>query len=341
MCGAALRPAQQKLNKVREILITGGAGFIGSHLVDRLLANGDRITVLDNFCDFYDPEVKRDNIAAHSKNENFTLVRGDIRNQRDLDAAFEGAGFDAVVHLAAMAGVRPSLTNPSLYMDVNVVGTQRLLDSIGKQAKAPLLVLGSSSSVYGERSEEEFYETDRTDRPLSPYAASKIASEAACFAAHHTTGLNVVALRFFTVFGPRQRPDLAIHKFCDLIYNDRPVELFGDGTSKRDYTFIADIVNGIERSINLEQPGYEVINLGRSQPVLLCDLITCLEYSLGKKARINYKPMQIGDVPNTFAGIDKARRLLGYEPSTSIEEGIGRFVEWYVSAQAKRKQLLH
>jgi UDP-glucuronate 4-epimerase len=218
-----------------------------------------------------------------------------------------------------------------------VVGTQRLLDRISKQAKAPLLVFGSSSSVYGERSAEEFYETDRIDRPLSPYAASKIASEAACFSAHHTTGLNVVALRFFTVFGPRQRPDLAIHKFCDLIYNDRPIELFGDGTSKRDYTFIADIVNGIERSISLEQPGYEVINLGRSQPVVLSDLIACLEKSLGKKARIDYKPMQIGDVPNTYAGIDKARQLLGYEPSTSIEKGIEQFVQWYISAKAKRK----
>ncbi|HEY9717182.1 MAG TPA: GDP-mannose 4,6-dehydratase, partial [Trichormus sp.] len=269
--------------------------------------------------------------------KNFTLVRGDIRQMADLDKAFERTDFDTVVHLAAMAGVRPSLINPSLYMDVNVVGTQRLLDRISKQAKAPLLVFGSSSSVYGERSAEEFYETDRIDRPLSPYAASKIASEAACFAAHHTTGLNVVALRFFTVFGPRQRPDLAIHKFCDLIYNDRPIELFGDGTSKRDYTFIADIVNGIERSIALEQPGYEVINLGRSQPVLLSDLIACLENSLGKKARIDYKPMQIGDVPNTYAGIDKARQLLGYEPSTSIEQGIEQFVQWYVCAKAKRK----
>jgi UDP-glucuronate 4-epimerase len=320
-----------------EILITGGAGFIGSHLVDRLLAKGDRVTVLDNFCDFYDPDVKQDNIAAHAENQNFTLVRGDIRDVRDLETTFERGNFDAVVHLAAMAGVRPSLINPSLYMDVNVVGTQRLLDRINKQAKPPLLVFGSSSSVYGERSEEEFYETDRIDRPLSPYAASKIASEAACFAAHHTTGLNVVALRFFTVFGPRQRPDLAIHKFCDLIYNDRPIELFGDGTSKRDYTFIADIVNGIERSIGLEQPGYEVINLGRSSPVLLSDLIACLETSLGKKARIDYKPMQIGDVPNTYAGIDKARQLLGYEPSTSIEQGIEQFVQWYVASKAKRK----
>jgi len=325
------------IEAVREILITGGAGFIGSHLVDRLLKKGDRVTILDNFSDFYDPAVKRDNIAAHEQNNRFFLVHGDIRNEQDLNTTFDRGSFDVVVHLAAMAGVRPSLANPALYMDVNVLGTQRLLDRIARQPKAPLLVFGSSSSVYGERREEEFYETDRIDRPMSPYAASKIASEAACFAAHHTIGLDVVALRFFTVFGPRQRPDLAIHKFCDLIYNDRSIEMYGDGSSKRDYTYVADIVNGIERSMELDKPGFEAINLGRSQPVVLTDLIGWLESSLGKKARIEHKPMQLGDVPNTYAGIEKARKLLGYEPSTSIEQGIEQFVQWYVSSKANRK----
>lgn len=322
-------------SKIREVLVTGGAGFIGSHLVDRLLWRGDKVTVLDNFNEFYNPAMKFDNVSTFLQNPKFTLERKDIRNIYDLESVFAKSQFDVVVHLAAMAGVRPSLKEPAMYMDVNVLGTQRLLDQIARQKKQPLLVFGSSSSVYGERPDEKFSETDPADKPLSPYAASKAAGEAICYAAHHTTGLNVVALRFFTVFGPRQRPDLAIHKFCDLIYNNKPIEIYGDGTSKRDYTFVKDIVAGIERATELKTPGYEVINLGRSEPVVLSHVIECLERSLGKKAIIEYKDPQVGDVPNTFAGIDKARKLLGYEPTTSIEKGIEEFVQWYVSRKSK------
>jgi UDP-glucuronate 4-epimerase len=318
---------------MREILITGGAGFIGSHLVDLLLARGDRVTALDSFNDFYNPSVKRNNIAAHEKNSAFTLVEGDVRNPSDLAPLFAKSRFDVIVHLAALAGVRPSLKNPSLYMDVNVVGTQRLLDAVTKQEQLPLFVLGSSSSVYGERVDEKFYETDPINRPLSPYAASKIAAEAVCHACHHTTGLNVVSLRFFTVFGPRQRPDLAIHKFCDLIYNDRPIEVYGDGHSKRDYTYVDDIVSGVAHATELREPGYEVFNLGRSEPVELLHVISCLERSLGKKATIVKQPPQMGDVPNTFAGIDKAMKMLNYKPATSIEKGIDEFVKWYIASK--------
>lgn len=326
-----------KGSKVRQILVTGGAGFIGSHLVDRLLWRGDRVTILDNFNEFYDPSVKWDNIQTHVQHPKFHMERGDIRNIYDMESVFSKNEFDVVVHLAAMAGVRPSLKDPAFYIDVNVLGTQRVLDQIAKCRHKPLLVFGSSSSVYGARPDEMFSETDSIDRPLSPYAASKAASEAIAFAAHHTTGLQVVALRFFTVFGPRQRPDLAIHKFCDLIYNGKPIEVYGDGTSKRDYTFIKDIVAGVEKATDLKEPGFEIINLGRSEPVVLSYVIECLENALGKKAIIEYKPPQVGDVPNTFANIDKARKLLNYAPSTSIKSGIDEFVQWYLARKAKQK----
>jgi UDP-glucuronate 4-epimerase len=324
---------------VSEILITGGAGFIGSHLTDRLLQRGDHITVLDNFNTFYPPSAKRANVAPHEGNQNFHLIQGDIRSLNSLNTVFADRKFDVVVHLAAMAGVRPSLDDPPLYMDVNVLGTQRLLDEISKHGQRPLLVFASSSSVYGERPHERFKETDPTDRPLSPYAASKIGAEAACYACHRTTGLNVISLRFFTVYGPRQRPDLAIHKFCDLINQDRPIEMYGDGHSKRDYTYITDIISGVEKATQLTNPGYEVINLGRSEPVELAKVIECLEHSLGKKANIQQKPPQPGDVPNTFADIEKATKMLGYKPTTSIESGIDEFVKWYKAS--KESQAAH
>jgi UDP-glucuronate 4-epimerase len=319
----------------REVLITGGAGFIGSHLVDRLLARGDRVTIIDNFNDFYDPAVKADNIAHHSQNSNFKLHRGDIRNTQGVQRIFDESQIDVVVHLAAMAGVRPSLKDPALYMDVNVLGTQRLVDAAVHAKKKPLFIFGSSSSVYGARPDERFYETDKTDRPISPYAASKVAGEGLMYAAHHTSGLPVICLRFFTVFGPRQRPDLAIHKFGDLIYNDKPIEIYGDGKSKRDYTFVDDVVSGIERAAELKETEFEIVNLGRSEPVELSHVIECLEKSLGKKAKIEYRPPQLGDVPNTFAGIDKAKQLLGYAPSTSIEQGIDEFVRWYLARKGR------
>ena len=318
----------------RKLLVTGGAGFIGSHLVDRLLVGGHSVVVLDSFHPFYDPAIKRRNVADHLKNPGYRLVEGDLRDEASLERVFADGPFDVVVHLAAMAGVRPSLGQPELYMDVNVGGTQRLLDRIVKSDRATRLIFGSSSSVYGQRSGQHFLETDRVDQPLSPYAASKAAGELICYAAHHTTGLPVVCLRFFTVFGPRQRPDLAIHKFCRLIDQGEPIQVFGDGTSKRDYTFASDIVSGIEKSMDYRLPGYDIINLGRSQPVLLMEMIRCLEESLGKKATLVHKPAQIGDMPYTHASIDKARQVLGYEPSTSLAEGIREFVAWYQSNKA-------
>jgi UDP-glucuronate 4-epimerase len=313
----------------KRVLVTGGAGFIGSHLVERLLKNGNDVTVLDNFNDYYDVGIKRENVAPFLVYPNFRLIEGDIRSPIDLQEAFEGPPFDVVVHLAAMAGVRPSLAEPATYVDVNVLGTQRLLDKLIPTAEHTLFIFGSSSSVYGERKADRFSETDPTDRPLSPYAASKIAGEMICHAFRNSTGLNVVALRFFTVYGPRQRPDLAIHKFCKLIDDNRPIEVYGDGNTLRDYTYVLDIVDGIERAMMLHKPGFEVINLGRSEPVRLLDMIGELEKCLRKRARLVYKPMQTGDVSNTFAATDKAREMLGYQPSTEFSQGIREFVTWY------------
>lgn len=315
----------------RNILVTGGAGFIGSHLIDKLLSMGDRVTVLDNFNDYYNPERKRLNIQEHLKQPQYRMVEGDLRDDASLQEVFSGGAFDGVVHLAAMAGVRPSLLQPAYYMDVNINGTQKLLDRIAEHCPKARLAFGSSSSVYGGRSGESFKETDRVDQPLSPYAASKAASELICYSAHHTNNLQVVCLRFFTVFGPRQRPDLAIHKFCKLISNGQPIEVYGDGSTKRDYTFVSDIVDGIISALTYDLPGYDIINLGRSEPVVLMDMIRCLEKHIGKTAEIVHLPMQTGDVPFTYASIDKARRALNYEPKVTFDEGIKRFVDWHKS----------
>ncbi|MBX9685161.1 MAG: SDR family NAD(P)-dependent oxidoreductase [Candidatus Obscuribacterales bacterium] len=314
----------------RNVLVTGGAGFIGSHLVERLLERGDRVFVLDSFNKFYDPSVKRHNVKAHLSHSAYKLIEGDLRCDADLDRVFSEAKFDVVVHLAAMAGVRPSMEDPTLYMDINLVGTQKLIDRILANG-SPRLVFGSSSSVYGERSGESFSEDDRVDNPLSPYAASKAAGELLCYAAHHTRGLQVMSLRFFTVFGPRQRPDLAIHKFCKLIDSGKPIDVFGDGSSKRDYTYVSDIVSGIEKSMEVPFSGYEIVNLGRSEPVVLMDMIQLIEKYLGKKAQIVHKPFQTGDMPYTFANISKAEKLLGYKANYSFEQGIKNFVEWFVA----------
>ncbi len=317
----------------RNVLVTGGAGFIGSHLVERLLERQDKLVVLDSFNDFYDPSIKRHNVASHLAHPNYKLIEGDLRSETDMDRVFSEAKFDVVVHLAAMAGVRPSMNDPALYMDINLVGTQKLIDRILQQSQPARLVFGSSSSVYGERLGESFREDDRVDNPLSPYAASKAAGELICYAAHHTRGLRVINLRFFTVFGPRQRPDLAIHKFCKLIDSGKPIEVFGDGTSKRDYTYVADIVSGIERAMEVQFSGWEILNLGRSEPVVLMDMIQLIEKYLGKKALMRHKPFQLGDMPYTFANIEKAQKLLGYEPNFSFEQGIKNFVEWFVACE--------
>jgi UDP-glucuronate 4-epimerase len=318
----------------KRTLVTGGAGFIGSHLVDRLLSAGHQVVVLDNFNDFYAPSIKRNNTHSHLREKRYRLIEGDIRNRQDLKAAFAEGPFDTVVHLAAMAGVRPSLVNPTLYMDVNVVGTQLLVDELLNSSPQARLVFGSSSSVYGQRSGEQFLETDRVDQPLSPYAASKAANEAQLYAVHHTTGLPVICLRFFTVFGPRQRPDLAIHKFCRAIDEGREIEVYGDGCSKRDYTFVSDIVSGITAAMTVPNLQYEIVNLGRSTPVKLLDMIAALENALGKKAKVVHKPFQTGDMPYTYASIDKARQLLSYNPTTPFDQGVAQFVEWYRQQRA-------
>lgn len=314
---------------MNNILVTGGAGFIGSHLVDRLLGDGGaRVTVVDNFNDFYDPAIKRANVAAHLERDDFELVEADIADSRAMNDLFARAGFDCVVHLAARAGVRPSLEDPLAYEETNVRGTFTLLEA-ARRNRMPKFIFGSSSSVYGVNAKVPFSEDDPIANPISPYAATKIAGEAACHVYSHLYDLRVVCLRFFTVYGARQRPDLAIHKFARLISQGQPIPIFGDGSTQRDYTYIDDIIAGVAAAMKYDRSQFEVINLGESQTVELRRLVELLERALGKQAIIDYRPLQPGDVPVTFADIRKARRLLGYEPKTQIEDGIESFVEWF------------
>ncbi|HEX8747307.1 MAG TPA: GDP-mannose 4,6-dehydratase [Pyrinomonadaceae bacterium] len=313
----------------REILVTGGAGFIGSHLVDRLLSEDAwRVTVVDDFNNFYSPAVKRENVRAHFQNPSYRLVEADIRDRELLRRLFDETKFQVIVHLAARAGVRPSLSEPQLYNETNVTGTLNLLE-LARAHKIPQFVFGSSSSVYGINAKVPFSEEDPTRSPISPYAATKAAGELLCHTYTHLYGIRSVALRFFTVYGARQRPDLAIHKFARLIDQGKPIPVFGDGTTRRDYTYIDDIIQGVRAAIDYRGSDYEAINLGESRTVELKELIGLLEDALGKRAVIDRQPAQPGDVPQTFADITKARRLLGYEPQTQIEEGIRRFIEWF------------
>lgn len=313
---------------MKNILVTGGAGFIGSHLVDRLIDDETRVTVIDNFNDFYDATIKRANIAHHLDRKNFRVVEADISDASMINEIFAGSRFDAVVHLAARAGVRPSLERPLEYEKTNVAGTYSLLEA-ARTNKVARFIFGSSSSVYGVNSKVPFSEEDPVAHPISPYAATKIAGEAACHAYSHLYGMRIVCLRFFTVYGARQRPDLAIHKFARLIEEGRAIPVYGDGTTRRDYTYIDDIINGVTAAISYEESRFEIINLGESQTVELRRLIEVLEEALGKRAMIDRQPEQPGDVPVTFADVTKARRLLGYDPKTKIEEGVGKFVEWF------------
>ncbi|HEY0080566.1 MAG TPA: GDP-mannose 4,6-dehydratase [Pyrinomonadaceae bacterium] len=313
----------------RQILVTGGAGFIGSHLVERLLAEGGwRVTVVDDFNEFYSPEVKRRNVAALLGRDEFRLFEADIRDRAALARLFAEESFDSVVHLAARAGVRPSLAEPLLYAETNINGTLNLLE-LARASGVKQFVFGSSSSVYGINAKVPFSEEDPITQPISPYAATKAAGELLCHTYSHLHGLRSVCLRFFTVYGARQRPDLAIHKFAHLIDAGRAIPVFGDGTTRRDYTYIDDIIMGVRAAIDYTASDYEVINLGESRTVELRELIALLEAALGRRASIDRQPAQPGDVPQTFADISKARRLLGYNPQTQIEEGIRRFVEWF------------
>jgi UDP-glucuronate 4-epimerase len=313
--------------RFERFLVTGGAGFIGGHLTDALLGLGAQVVVVDDFNDYYDPAAKRRNVAPHLEQDAYTLVEGDIRDASLIDALVAQHKPQVVVHLAARAGVRPSLTDPHLYATTNVNGTLNLLEA-ARHGGVQRFIFGSSSSVYGLNAKVPFAETDTRLKPASPYAATKIAGEALCNSYAHLYGIPTMSLRFFTVFGPRQRPDLAIRKFAELMQAGRPIQLFGDGSTSRDYTFVADIVDGILSAIELDSVGHEIVNLGNSTPTTLADLVKTLEEVLGTTAQIERLPDQPGDVPRTFADVTKANALLGYKPRTTLREGITRMVEW-------------
>ena len=311
------------------VLITGGAGFIGSHLTDRLLSRGARVVGLDNFNTFYDPQIKRRNLLQALTSDRFTLIEGDIRDRATVLEAFEEFQPQVVVHLAAMAGVRPSIENPALYTAVNLDGTVHLLDGAVKHGVRKFL-FASSSSVYGNNPKVPFAETDAVDLPISPYAATKKAGELLCHTYWHLHRLPVFCLRFFTVFGPRQRPDLAIGKFLDLVHREQPIPFFGDGSTSRDYTFVQDIVTGIESALARcdASVGYRVYNLGGNHPISLSDLVATIGRVTGRTPRIDRKPMQPGDVERTWADLSRSSAELNYHASTSIEEGIAQQWQW-------------
>ncbi|MBN1155429.1 GDP-mannose 4,6-dehydratase [candidate division KSB1 bacterium] len=310
-----------------KFLITGGAGFIGSHLIERLLADGHDIVCIDNFNDYYDPKIKRRNLSTIEPDKAFRLIDGDILDEPLLDAIFCENKFDAIVHLAARAGVRPSVEQPKLYQEVNIRGTMNLLD-LAKEHGIKKFVMASSSSVYGNNKKVPFSELDFVDNPISPYAATKKACELIGYTYHALYDMSVSCLRFFTVYGPRQRPDMAIHKFTVQIDQDRPIYIYGDGSAKRDFTFITDIIDGIVASIE-RCDGYNVYNLGESRVVELMYLVQLIEQGLGKRAKIIKTDPQPGDVAITYADISKAKSELDYSPSVAIERGIEKFIEWY------------
>lgn len=317
------------------ILVTGAAGFIGSHLCERLLEGGAEVVGLDSFDDFYDRRIKEANVERAREFDAFTLVRGDVRDHACLRGLADG--IERVVHLAARAGVRPSIRDPLLYEDVNVRGTAMLLE-FARERGVRRFIFGSSSSVYGNN-EVPFREGDSVDRPVSPYAATKKAGELLCHTYHYLYGLSVLCLRLFTVYGPRQRPDLAIHKFARLMRAGAPIPMYGDGSTQRDYTYIDDILQGVEGALDYlarHPHAYEIINLGESRTVSLRQMIHALASRLGVEPVVEELPMQPGDVVRTWADIAKARELLGYDPRTGFEEGVARFVEWFEAVDRGR-----
>lgn len=319
-----------------KVLITGAAGFIGSHLCERLLQDGWAVVGIDNFDDFYDPQIKRENISRCLENRNFQLIEADIRDSNAVDKAI-GSGVEIVVHLAAKAGVRPSIAQPLAYADVNVNGTVTLLEA-ARRCNISKFIFGSSSSVYGNNKKTPFSEDDNVDFPISPYAATKKAGELICHTYHYLYGMQITCLRFFTVYGPRQRPDLAIHKFARLIEWGEPIPIYGDGTMMRDFTYIDDIIDGTVAAIEQlvtwhrasagQAAAFRIYNLGESGPLTVNELVVELEKALGKKAVKTYMPPQPGDVERTYADITKAARELGYNPTTPIQTGLARFVTW-------------
>jgi UDP-glucuronate 4-epimerase len=312
------------------ILVTGGAGFIGSHLVEKLLGAGHEVVILDDFNDFYDPQIKHANIAGFAKE--ITVFRGDLRDSDSVRTVFREKKPEAIMHLAARAGVRPSIQHPRLYYDTNVLGTLNLLEAARLTGVKPF-IFASSSSVYGASKKVPFREDERLTQTLSPYGATKVAGEFLCSTYSHLYGMRLVALRYFTVYGPRQRPDLAIHQFTRRIHAGQPIDQFGDGSTRRDYTYIDDIIQGTMAAIDYDDALYDVFNLGESETIELKDLIAAVENALGKKAKINRLPEQPGDMPLTYADISKAGKLLGYKPTTKLSEGLPRFVEWFLRNQ--------
>ncbi len=315
-----------------QILITGGAGFIGSTLADKLLSEGYRILVIDNFNDYYDVRLKEANVAPNLNNKNYKLYRGDICDRELVEKIFKENNIEKVVHIAARAGVRPSLENPPEYIRSNIDGTINILENM-KKYNVKKMVFASSSSVYGNCSAEKFSEDLKVTEPISPYAATKSACEQFLYTYSKLYDIKTVCLRFFTVYGPKQRPDLAIRKFIELIEKDEPIPVYGDGTTMRDYTFIDDIISGICAAIDYDKTPYEIINLGGGSPVTLNKMIETIEEVLGKKAQINRLPMQPGDVNKTVSDITKAQKLLGYNPKTSFKDGIEKFVNWRMKSK--------
>jgi len=311
------------------VLVTGGAGFIGSLLCESLLRDGHRVICLDNFDSFYDPDIKIKNVEGIRKKfpDQFELVTGDIRNPEHLQGVFKKNRIDLIIHLAARAGVRPSIAQPLLYQDVNIRGTIVLLE-VCKEYGIKDFIFASSSSVYGESQRVPFSEEDLNLQPISPYGVTKRAGELLCYSYHHLHGMNIACLRIFTAYGPRQRPEMAIHKFTRLVDQGEKIPMYGDGSSQRDYTYIDDLIEGIQAVIQRHR-GFEIYNLGESQTTSLKELIGLIEEALGKKAKVELLEPQPGDVSITYADITKAKRMLGYQPQVNMKEGIKRFVEWY------------
>ncbi|MBI5458360.1 GDP-mannose 4,6-dehydratase [Methanobacterium sp.] len=327
---------------MKTVLVTGGAGFIGSHLIERLLIDKKKIILIDDFNDYYDPKIKENNVQEIIRTRKqlnlddnyFQVYRGDITENVWIDKVFNENNIDIIVHLAAMAGVRPSIEMPEKYYNVNINGTLKILEAC-KERKIKNFIFASSSSVYGNNLKTPFTEIDNVDYPISPYAASKKAGELLCHTYYHLYDISVACLRFFTVYGPRQRPDLAIHKFTKLILNNKEIPFYGNGNTERDYTYIDDIIDGIIKAmkwINKDEKVYEIFNLGESKTISLNQMVQTLEKVIGKRATINKLPNQPGDVNKTFADISKSKEILGYNPKTDFEDGISKFVEWYKSS---------
>lgn len=313
---------------MKNILVTGGAGFIGSNIISSLLENSENIvTCLDSFDSFYDPRIKRSNIKTHLENSNYNLIEGDIRNLNKIKSKLSQS-YDAIIHLAAKVGVIPSLQNPALYTEVNVMGTQKLLE-LAQEVNCKKFIFASSSSVYGINPNLPWNEKERVSTPISPYAATKVSCELLGHVYSYLYGFQFISLRLFTVYGPKQRPDLAIYKFIKLISQGKPITIYGKGDTKRDYTYIDDIVSGFIAALDYSDSQYEVINLGNNKPIKLIKLIEEIEKGVGKKAIINKLPERPGDVPITYADISKAEKLLNYKPATSLSDGLRNFISWF------------